>query len=83
MASATVFALTALAFIMPGTLHGDDGNGNAYGKNKDYPYGANHHSSRAYSIGLWGDLPYSAEQAAVTPEPDRRYELAESRLHGP
>ena len=56
---------------MPGTLYGDDGKdngkGNAYGKNKDYPYGVNQQSSRAYSIGLWGDLPYSAEQAAVIP----------------
>ena len=67
MASATVLALTALAFTVPGTLHGDDGNGNAHGKNKDYPYGVNQHSSRPYSIGLWGDLPYSAEQAAVLP----------------
>ena len=67
MASGTVLALTALAFTMPGTLHGENENGNAYGKNKDYPYGVNHHSSRAYSIGLWGDLPYSAEQAAVLP----------------
>ena len=67
MASATVLALTALAFTVPGTLHGDNGNGNAYGKNKDYPYGVNQQSSRAYSIGLWGDLPYSAEQAAVIP----------------
>src|SRR6476660_1327285 len=68
MASATVLALTAaLAFIVPGTLHGDNGQGNAYGKNKDYPYGVNQQSSRAYSIGLWGDMPYSAEQAAVLP----------------
>jgi hypothetical protein len=67
MASAAVLALTALAFTVPGTLHGDNGKGNAYGKNKDYPYGANQQSSRAYSIGLWGDLPYSAEQAAVLP----------------
>jgi hypothetical protein len=67
MASATVLALTALAFTLPGTLHGDNGQGNAFGKNKDYPYGVNQQSSRAYSIGLWGDLPYSAEQAAVLP----------------
>ena len=67
MAPATVFALTVLAFTVPGMLHGDDGNGNAYGKNKDYPYGVNQQSSRAYVIGLWGDLPYSAEQAAVIP----------------
>ena len=56
-ASATVLALTAVAFTLPGALHGDNGQGNAYGKNKDYPYGANQQSSRAYSIGLWGDLP--------------------------
>ena len=67
MASATVLALTAVAFTLPGTLHGDNGQGNAFGKNKDYPYGVNQQSSRAYSIGLWGDLPYSAEQAAVLP----------------
>jgi len=67
MPSAAVLALAALAFTVPGTLHGDNGNGNAYGKNKDYPYGVNQQSSRAYSIGLWGDLPYSAEQAAVIP----------------
>ena len=66
MASATVLALT-LAFTVPVTLHGDNGQGNANGKNKDYPYGVNQQSSRAYSIGLWGDLPYSAEQAAVIP----------------
>ena len=67
MASATVLALTALAITVPVTLHGDNGKGNAYGKNRDYPYGVNQQSSRAYSIGLWGDLPYSAEQAAVLP----------------
>src|SRR5436309_3215489 len=67
MASATVLVLTALAFTVPGTLYGDNGNGNADSKNKDYRYGANHQSSRKYSIGLWGDLPYSAEQAAVLP----------------
>ena len=66
MASAAAVALT-LAFTVPGALHGDNGQGNAYGKNKDYPYGANQKSSRAYSIGLWGDLPYSAEQSAVIP----------------
>jgi hypothetical protein len=67
IASASALALSALAITVPGTLHGDDGKGNAYGKNKDYPYGVNQQSSRAYSIGLWGDLPYSAEQAAVIP----------------
>ena len=62
MASATLIALTALAFTVPGTLRGDNNS-----KVRDYAYGVNHHSSRAYSIGLWGDLPYSAEQAAVLP----------------
>src|SRR5262249_44562839 len=65
IASAIILALTALAITVPGTLRGDNGNGNAFGKNKDYPYGLNQQSSRPYSIGLWGDLPYSAEQAAV------------------
>ena len=67
MAAATVLALTALVFTVPRALHGDNGNGNANGKNKSYPYGVNQQSSRAYAIGLWGDLPYSAEQAAVLP----------------
>jgi len=67
IASASVLALTALTITGPALLHGDNGKGNAYGKNKDYPYGVNQQSSRAYSIGLWGDLPYSAEQAAVIP----------------
>jgi hypothetical protein len=62
-----VLALTALVIAIPVSLSGDDGQGNAYGKNKAYPYGANQQSSRAYAIGLWGDLPYSAEQAAVVP----------------
>ncbi len=66
MASA-VFALTALAIIVPGTVHGAEGNASVYSTNKDYYFGANHRSSRTYSIGLWGDLPYSAEQAAVLP----------------
>jgi hypothetical protein len=65
--SATLLALTALAIAVPSILHGDNGEGNAYGKNNDYPYGVNQQSSRAYSIGLWGDLPYSAEQSAVIP----------------
>src|SRR5215470_8314718 len=67
MASATILALAALAITVPGTLHADNGEGNANGKNKDYPYGVNQQSSRPYTIGLWGDLPYSAEQAAVIP----------------
>jgi len=65
IASASVLALTALTITGPALLHGDNGKGNAYGKNKDYR--VNQQSSRAYSIGLWGDLPYSAEQAAVIP----------------
>ena len=65
--SAAILALAALAITVPGSLHGDNGNGNAYGENKDYPYGVNQKSSRPYAIGLWGDLPYSAEQAAVIP----------------
>ena len=67
MASSTVLALTALAFTLPGTLYGENGTVNAYGRKNNYPYGVNQQSSRAYSIGLWGDLPYSAEQAAVLP----------------
>ena len=74
LASAAVLMLTALAFTVPGTLladngHGDDGHGDdGNGKNKNYPYGVNQQSRRPYSIGLWGDLPYSAEQAAVIPK---------------
>jgi hypothetical protein len=67
IASAIILALTALAITVPGTLNGQNGNGNAFGVNKDYPYGLNQQSNRAYAIGLWGDLPYSAEQAAVLP----------------
>src|SRR5215472_4716204 len=59
MVLVTVLALTALAITMPGTLHGQD---NAY-----YSYGLNQQNNRPYAIGLWGDLPYSAEQAAVIP----------------
>src|SRR5215467_1450179 len=66
-ASAIIVVLTVLAITMPGTLHAQNGNGNAFGKNKDYPYGLNQQSNRTYAIGLWGDLPYSAEQAAVIP----------------
>jgi hypothetical protein len=66
--SAIILALTALAIAVPGTIHGQNGNGNAIGANKDYPYGLNQQSNRAYTIGLWGDLPYSAEQAAVIPK---------------
>src|SRR5215475_4962424 len=67
IASAIILALTALAITVPGTLHGQNGNGTATGVNKDYPYGLNQQSNRPYAIGLWGDLPYSAEQAAVIP----------------
>jgi len=68
LAPATVLALTVVAFTVPRALHGDNGKDKADGKYKEYAFGANHHSSRAYSIGLWGDLPYSAEQAAVIPK---------------
>src|SRR5215470_18779091 len=64
MALAAVLALTAVAANAQGV---NNGNGNANGVNKEYPYGTNQQSSRPYSIGLWGDLPYSSEQAAVIP----------------
>src|SRR5215470_19384104 len=64
MALAAVLALTAVAANAQGV---NNGSGNAFGVNKDYIYGANQQSSRPYAIGLWGDLPYSAEQAAVIP----------------
>jgi hypothetical protein len=68
MAPAMVLTLTALAIItVPGTLHGDNPEGNARARNKDYPYGVNQQSRRPCAIGLWGDLPYSAEQALVIP----------------
>lgn len=69
MASAGVLALTALAITVPGTLHASDfhSEDNGHAQNKQYPYGVNQHSKRPYAIGLWGDLPYSAEQAAVIP----------------
>src|SRR4051794_12071921 len=52
--------LVALAPLVPSALYGQ-------GRNKDYPYGVNQQSRHAYAIGLWGDLPYSDEQAAVIP----------------
>jgi hypothetical protein len=67
MVAASILALAALVTAFPVSLHGQNGQGNAYGKNKAYPYGVNQQSNRAYAIGLWGDLPYSAEQAAVVP----------------
>jgi len=75
MVAATLLALTSLLFTVPGTLHADNGRdgdnehdrGDGHGKNKDYPYGVNQRSNRPYAIGLWGDLPYSASQAAVIP----------------
>ncbi len=65
----TVAALTlaATALLALTSAHGDNGNGNAYGKNKNYPYGTNQTSSRPYLIGLWGDLPYSQSQADAIP----------------
>jgi hypothetical protein len=65
--AATVLAMTALVIAVPDAVSADNGQGNAYGKNKAYPYGVNQQSTRTYAIGLWGDLPYSAEQAAVVP----------------
>jgi hypothetical protein len=55
----TVAALILAATALPVQTfaQGDNGKGNAYGKNKDYPYGVNQTSSRPYIIGLWGDLP--------------------------
>jgi hypothetical protein len=66
-ASASLLAVSALVFAAPGIGQGDDPNCDANTNNRDYYYGANHHSNRVYSIGLWSDLPYSAEQAAVLP----------------
>jgi hypothetical protein len=60
-------ALAATALPVSALAHDDNGNGNAYGKNKNYPYGAEQTSSRPYSIGLWGDLPYSQSQADALP----------------
>src|SRR5262245_45742304 len=74
MAVIAVIAFGAMALAVPRIFHDDDekgdhhednGKGHAYGRNKEYPYGLNQQSSRPYAIGLWGDLPYSAEQAAV------------------
>jgi hypothetical protein len=65
----TVAALTLTAATLPAqtSASGDNGDGNAYGRNKDYPYGTNQSSSRPYLIGLWGDLPYSQSQAEAIP----------------
>jgi len=60
----TVAALTLTAAAVPAQ---NNGNGNAFGANKDYPYGTNQSSSRPYLIGLWGDLPYSQSQADAIP----------------
>jgi hypothetical protein len=48
MAVTAVLALTAMAVSVPGTLRGDNGQGNANGKNKDYPFA---HGNRW--IGGW------------------------------
>jgi hypothetical protein len=79
MVAATALALTALIIAFPGSLHGQNWQNGEHGENgehgqddyhkgKDYPYGVNQKSNRPYAIGLWGDLPYSAEQAAVVPK---------------
>src|SRR5436305_10929290 len=57
MVWAAALAVTALAFTVPSTLRG-----------ANYPFGTNQQSTFPYAIGLWGDLPYSAEQAAVLPK---------------
>ena len=51
MSAVAVMALAALAAAMPGFPGEDNGNGNAYGKNKEYPYGVNQQSSRPYAMG--------------------------------
>src|SRR5206468_7773340 len=61
----TMAAITIAVTTLPAQT--SNGNGNAYGKNKNYPYGTNQTSSRPYSIGLWGDLPYSQSQADAIP----------------
>jgi hypothetical protein len=63
--AALILAATALP--VQTFAQGNNGKGNAYGKNKDYPYGVNQSSSRPYIIGLWGDLPYSQSQADAIP----------------
>lgn len=72
----TAMTLVATAMLAQTSSPGDNGNGDAYGKNKNYPYGTNQTSSRPYSIGLWGDLPYSQSQADAILA-TRRRELAE------
>ena len=54
---------------MPNNLRGQNGDVGTRSRsnNNDYPFGVNQQSKRPYSIGLWGDLPYPAEQAAVIP----------------
>ena len=68
----TVCIVVAITLVVtsstaPTVAQGNNGNGNAYGKNKNYPYGIDQTSSRPYSIGLWGDLPYSQSQADAIP----------------
>jgi len=63
----TVCTVAALALAATALPAQNNGNGNAFGKNKDYPYGTNQTSSRPYLIGLWGDLPYSQSQADAIP----------------
>jgi len=66
-AAMALLALFALGAFAASAQSGGNGAGNAFGANKEYTYGVNQKSNRAYAIGLWGDLPYSAEQAAVIP----------------
>ena len=63
-----LIALAAIAVPASVLAADDNGSGNAYGKNKPYPFGVEQTSSRPYSIGLWGDLPYSQSQADALPK---------------
>jgi hypothetical protein len=67
LVSAGVVALVLLAIGAPDAVHGASPAGIADGRDRAYSYGINQKSNRPYAIGLWGDLPYSAEQAAVIP----------------
>jgi len=67
MTSAAALAIAAIAMVLPGGLHAQKPESSANARNRIYPYGTSQKSNSRYAIGLWGDLPYSAEQAAVIP----------------